>query len=104
MCNPWQRSSLSVFSLCRTTAAAALLLPTSPSWELERLKDWFIPRDEAVRVVLRSHTHAGREGESSHSAPLGVRHTSERHAGIIRDPSLLKKLRNSHELHTAAGG
>ena len=38
-------------------------------------------------------------GGSPHSALLGVRYTLERHAGIIRDPRLLKKLRNSHELH-----
>lgn len=36
---------------------------------------------------------------SPHSTPLGVRYTLERHAGMIRDPRFLKKLRNSHELH-----
>lgn len=39
-------------------------------------------------------------GGSPNSALLGVRYKLERHAGIIRNPSLLKKLRNSHELHS----
>lgn len=38
-------------------------------------------------------------GGSPHSALLGVRYTLERHAGIIRDPRLVKKVRNRHELH-----
>lgn len=87
MCNLWQCSNLWGSSL-----GAPALLPQGlrGDWKtgLSHKMKW------SVQLCAPAST-----GGSPHSTLLGVRYTLERHAGIIRDPRLLKKLRNSHELH-----
>lgn len=99
----YQSRSSALAAICVTCGGVAAfevwvleLLPCSP-------RDW----EEAKRLVL-SHKMkwsvqlcaSAITGGSPNSALLGVRYKLERHAGIIRNPSLLKKLRNSHELHS----
>lgn len=99
----YQSRSSALAAICVTCGGVAAfevwvleLLPCSP-------RDW----EEAKRLVL-SHKMkwsvqlcaSAITGGSPNSTLLGVRYKLERHAGIIRNPSLLKKLRNSHELHS----
>lgn len=87
MCNPWQCSNLWGSSL-----GAPALLPQGLRG------DWKTGLSHKMKWSLRLCAPASTGG-SPHCTPLGVRYTLERHAGIIRDLRLLKKLRNSHELH-----